>query len=193
MSDPVQGLSPDDREAAETLASVWWVPLLSGVLTVIAGLVVLIEPHNSLLAIALVIGIYLVIAGIFLVAGGFARVDNRGIAIAFGLLAVIAGIFVIARPGSAVHGVRIVFGIFLVISGIAHLALAASIHGDRRTEIVRGLLELVAGIVFLAAPKLGLAAVALFFGVYLLLRGILELMLAFALRGAKKRLRAAPR
>jgi uncharacterized membrane protein HdeD (DUF308 family) len=189
VSDPASGMSPSDRAAAETLASIWWIPLLSGALAVIAGLVVLIEPHSSLLAVALVIGIYLVIAGIFVVAGGLARSAERWVPVVFGILAILAGIFVIARPGSAVHGVRIVFGIFLLLSGLAHLALAASLHGDRRNEIVRGVLELVAGIVFLAAPKLGLAALALFFGVYLLLRGALDLTLAFGLRDAKHRLR----
>jgi uncharacterized membrane protein HdeD (DUF308 family) len=172
------------------VADAWWVPLVTGILNLIAGLVVLIEPHNSLLAIALVVGIYLVIAGLLTLMAGLARSRDRWLILVFGVLAVIAGAFVIARPGSAVHGVRIVFGIYLLISGLAHLGLAASIQGDRRAEIVRGVLELIGGVVFLAAPKIGLAAVALFFGIYLLMRGILEVVLAFGLRGAKHRLRA---
>jgi uncharacterized membrane protein HdeD (DUF308 family) len=195
MSDPnvsvgPDQLSPGDRAAAQMVADAWWVPLVTGILNLIAGLVVLIEPHNSLLAIALVVGIYLVIAGLLTLMAGFARSRDRWLVVIFGVLAVIAGAFVIARPGSAVHGVRIVFGIYLLISGLAHLGLAASIEGDRRAEIVRGVLELIGGVVFLAAPKIGLAAVALFFGIYLLMRGILEVALAFGLRGAKQRLRA---
>ncbi len=179
-----------DRAAIEILASAWWVALLVGVVNVIAALVVLIEPHTSLLAIALVVGIYLVIAGILIVSSGLGRSQDRWLPVAFGILAIIAGAFVIDRPGAAVHGVRIVFGIYLVVSGLAHLGLAARMQGDRRAEIVRGVLEIIAGIVFLAAPKLGLAALALFFGIYLLLRGLFELAFALALRRAGRELRS---
>ncbi len=193
MSDPlsagVGGPPPRGPASAAELARAWWVPLVTGLLNVIAGLVVLIEPHNSLLAIALVLGIYLVIAGIFALATGVASTAHRGLLISFAILAVVAGAFVIGRPGSAVHGVRIVFGIYLVISGLVHVWMALRMIGDRRGEIVRGLLELIAGIVFLAAPKLSLAAVALFLGIYLLVRGALEITVSMALRHAHNELR----
>jgi uncharacterized membrane protein HdeD (DUF308 family) len=161
-----------------------------GVLNVVVALIVLIEPHNSLLAIALVLGIYLVIAGIFNLMAGLARSSQRGIVVGFAILAILAGVFVIARPGSAVHGIRIVFGIYLLIAGLAHLAMASVQEGDRWANIIRGALELLGGIIFLAAPKLGLAAVALFIGIYLLIRGALEIALAFSLRQGR---REAPR
>ena len=176
MSDPMPSThpahaAPRGPASTEDLLRAWWVPLVTGVITVIAGLVVLIEPHNSLLAIALVLGIYLVIAGVFALATGIAATSHRGAVIAFAVLAIVAGIFVIARPGSAVHGVRIVFGIYLIASGLAHLWVASMSSDERRGNMIRGVLEVVAGLVFLFAPKLGLAAVALFLGLYLLIRG----------------------
>jgi uncharacterized membrane protein HdeD (DUF308 family) len=194
MSDPLSSPGsgaprPRGPASAAEFAKAWWVPLVSGVINVIAGLVVLIEPHNSLLAIALVLGIYLVIAGVFALATGIASASHRGAVIAFALLAIVAGIFVIARPGSAVHGVRIVFGIYLLAAGLAHLWVASMSSDDRRTNAIRGVLELIAGLVFLLAPKLGLAAVALLLGIYLLIRGALEITVAMALRGARDELR----
>jgi uncharacterized membrane protein HdeD (DUF308 family) len=114
-----------------------------------------------------------------------ARPGDRGIFIAFAILAILAGAFVIARPGSAVHGVRIVFGIYLLLSGLVHLGAGALEPGHRTQEVIRGGLELIGGLVFLFAPKLGLAAVALFIGIYLLIRGALEIALALSLREAK--------
>jgi uncharacterized membrane protein HdeD (DUF308 family) len=177
---------PRGPASAETLLRAWWVPLLTGVLNIIAALVVLIEPHNSLKAIAVVLGIYLVIGGIMLGVTGLARADGtRGWwAFALGALAVLAGIFVILRPGSAVHGVRIVFGIYLVLAGGAHIGIAAFVRGNRAGEVLRGSLDLIAGLVFLFAPKLGLAALALFLGVYLLIRGAVEVAVAVELRSA---------
>ncbi len=160
-------------------------PLAWGLLNLIAALVVLIEPHNSLLAIAVVLGIYLVLAGLLIAVAGWSRSADRRLVVGIGLLAIVAGIFVIARPGSAVHGVRIVFGIYLVIAGVVHLWAGAQVRRERY-QLVRGVLELVAGLVFLFAPKLGLTALALFVGIYLLLRAALEIGLAMALRSAKR-------
>jgi uncharacterized membrane protein HdeD (DUF308 family) len=178
--------APEGPASAETLLRAWWVPLLVGVVNLIAALVVLIEPHNSLKAIAVVLGIYLLLAGIMLGVTGLARAEaTRGWwAFALGALAVIAGIFVILRPGSAVHGVRIVFGIYLLLAGGAHLGIAAFAVGNRAGEVLRGALDLIGGLVFLFAPKLGLAALALFVGIYLLIRGAVEIALAVELRSA---------
>ena len=183
--------TPRGPASAETLLSAWWVPLLTGVLNLVAALVVLIEPHTSLVAIAVVLGIYLVLAGLLLAAAGLARSrPSRGWwTFALGALAIIAGVFVILRPGSAVHGVRIVFGIYLVLGGGAHLVVAACTVGNRFGEVLRGALDLVAGLVFLFAPKLGLAALALFVGVYLLIRGAVEVAVAVELRAALRHAR----
>ncbi len=193
MSDPMPPTHPGGGAtrgpaSAEDLLRAWWVPLLVGVVNVIAALVVLIEPHNSLVAIAVVLGIYLLLAGIALIVAGFARPDpSQGwLAFALGALAIVAGIFVIVRPGSAVHGVRIVFGIYLVLAGALHLGLAVFAAGDRLGEGLRGALDLVGGLVFLFAPKLGLAALALFVGIYLLLRGAVEIAVAVELRAAAR-------
>jgi uncharacterized membrane protein HdeD (DUF308 family) len=193
MSDPVPSTHPGQAAtrgpaSAEDLLRAWWVPLLVGVVNVIAALVVLIEPHNSLVAIAVVLGIYLLLAGIALIVAGFAWPDpSQGwLAFALGALAIVAGIFVILRPGSAVHGVRIVFGIYLVLAGALHLGLAVFAAGDRLGEGLRGALDLVAGLVFLFAPTLGLAALALFAGIYLLLRGAVEIAVAVELRAAAR-------
>ncbi len=184
--------TPRGPADAETLFHAWWVPLVVGVVNLIAALVVLIEPHDSLNAIAIVLGIYLLLGGIVVVAAAFARPDPTRTWWAFvlGLLAIVAGIFVILHPGSAVHGVRIIFGIYLVIAGLAHLTLAAVAVGERGAEALRGVLDLVGGLVFLFAPKLGLAALALFVGIYLVLRGAVEIAVAVELRSLARAQRA---
>jgi hypothetical protein len=148
--------------------------------------VVLVEPHTSLTAIAVVLGIYLILVGILCVFTGLARHDpSQGWwTFALGALAIVAGAFVIARPGSAVHGVRVVLGIYLLLAGGGHLAIAVFAVGNRAGEVLRGALDLIGGLVFLFAPKLGLAAVALFVGVYLVIRGAVEVAVAVELRSA---------
>lgn len=159
----------------------WLVPLVAGALNLIAALVVLIEPHGSLTAITVVLGIYLVIAGIIVVTSATAADPNRLFAVILGVLAVIAGIFVILHPGSAITTVRIVFGIYLLITGIVRLLAARREQRDRFTDVLPGVLSVIAGLVFLFAPKLGLSALALFVGVYLLIRAAVDLAVAWEL------------
>ena len=177
--------SPSTPLRLEDVARSWWIPLVSGLLNLLAALIILTAPHSSLVAIAFIIGIYLVLAGAIALGGAFGLSANRGIVITLASLAIVAGIFVMFRPGSAVHGVRIVLGIYLVISGLAHLSFGALVGVNRGRETLVGALELIAGIVFLAAPKLGLAALALFIGIYLLMRAAMEIALALALRRAR--------
>lgn len=159
----------------------WLVPLVAGALNLIAALVVLIEPHGSLTAITVVLGIYLVIAGIIVVATATPADPNRLFAVILGVLAVIAGVFVMIHPGSAINAVRIIFGIYLLVTGGLRLVAVRREQRDRFTDILPGVLSVIAGLVFLFAPKLGLSALALFVGVYLLIRAALDLTIAWRL------------
>lgn len=167
------------RETQIAMRRAWAARLIAGGLSLIAALVVLIEPHGSLTAITVVLGIYLVIVGIVLAAGATLVDLNRWLVVALGVLAVIAGVFVIIHPGTAINTVRVVFGIYLLITGIVHLDAARRAEGNLLAETLPGVLSVIAGLVFLFAPKLGLAALALFVGVYLLIRAAVDFTLAW--------------
>jgi uncharacterized membrane protein HdeD (DUF308 family) len=195
MVDPFSSTATSDaalrgESSEDVLFRAWWPPLIIGGLNLIAALVVLIAPHTSLLAVALVLGIYLVIAGILVVASATTGAPGRWLVMALGILAIIAGVFVIIRPGSAVHGVRIVFGLYLLISGISYLFAATQETSDRFAAVLRGVLSVIAGLVFLFAPKLGLTALALFVGVYLLVQAAVDVTIAWMLH-REESLRAA--
>ncbi len=159
----------------------WRVPLVIGILNLIAAIVILVEPHGTLTAITVVAGIYLLLLGIVIAAGGFSLEPTNWGVVALGVLAILGGIFVIIHPGSTLHGVRIVLGIYLVIAGVWRLLVGFKERGDqgRDRDLINGAIDLVAGLVLLFAPSLGLTAVAIIFGIYLILRGLLDLWVAW--------------
>jgi uncharacterized membrane protein HdeD (DUF308 family) len=188
MENPVTSATGGDGQIPSGEAAVlnaWWVPLIIGLLNVVAGLVVLIEPHGSLSAIAVVLGIYLVIVGILVASRGLALPAHRWLIAGIGALAVVAGVLIIVRPGVAIEGVRIIFGIYLLFAALVRFGAATLVPENRGEQLIRGALDLIGGVVFLAAPRLGVAALALFLGVYLLLRGCMEIAVALALREAR--------
>jgi uncharacterized membrane protein HdeD (DUF308 family) len=165
----------------------WLVPMVAGLISLLAGIVVLIAPRGSLETIALILGIYLVVTGLH---GAYTALANpeetgghRGLVLTMGALALIAGVVVILRPGATVTGVAIAFGIFLILSGLRYLFLAAVLP-DKWPPAVRGVFEIAGGVVVVVWPKIGLTTLAVVLGIYLILGGLLQLFIGFALRRA---------
>jgi uncharacterized membrane protein HdeD (DUF308 family) len=165
----------------------WLVPMVAGLVSLLAGTVVILAPKGSLETIALILGIYLVVTGLHGAYTALANPDetggHRGLVLTMGLLALIAGFVVILRPGATVTGVAIAFGIFLILSGLRYLFLAAVLP-EKSPLIVRGVLEIAGGVIVVVWPKIGLTTLAVVLGIYLILGGLLQLFIGFALRRA---------
>jgi uncharacterized membrane protein HdeD (DUF308 family) len=165
----------------------WLVPLIAGLISLFAGIVVLVAPKGSLETIALILGIYLVVTALH---GAYTALVNpdetgghRGIVATMAALALIAGIVVIIRPGATVTGVAIAFGIFLILSGVRYLVLAAVLP-DKLPLVIRGVLEIAGGAVVVVWPQIGLTTLAIVLGIYLILGGVLQMFIGFALQRA---------
>jgi uncharacterized membrane protein HdeD (DUF308 family) len=185
---PIEG-SPIE-ELLEPAARSWWLWMLFGVLSVAAGVIALIDPGLSLLAIAILFGSYLIVSGIFeLMAGVTAReadTTRRVFAVVLAILSLIAGIICLLRPGTGILALVLVLGVFLVMSGVIQLAGAVS---DDMPWLSAGvaLIDLVLGIIILAVPDIGLITLALLFGISLVARGAVSIAVGWRLRRLGKR------
>jgi uncharacterized membrane protein HdeD (DUF308 family) len=165
----------------------WLLPVVAGLISLAAGIIVLLAPKGSLETIALILGIYLVVIGCH---GLYTAAVNpketgghRRLVLAMGVLTLVAGIVVILRPGATVTGVAIVFGIFLILSGVRYLYFAAVLP-EKLPAAVRGVLEVAGGVIVVVWPKIGLTTLAVVLGVYLIAGGLLQLFIGFALKRA---------
>jgi uncharacterized membrane protein HdeD (DUF308 family) len=109
----------------------WWLGLLGGLVSIAAGVVALIWPGITAIALAIVVGAWAVVTGIAEVAGAW-RLRRAGggawlLALA-GLLSVIAGIVILLRPGAGAIGLALVLGAFAVVYGVVLGALAVSLR-----------------------------------------------------------------
>jgi uncharacterized membrane protein HdeD (DUF308 family) len=179
-----------ERAAMRQIASLWWVTLAIGVLSIIAGVIVLIKPSNSLATIAVVVGIFVLIEGIFALISSLSHdTENRGLTAILGVLSLVVGIFLIRHP---VHGVTVVamfVGIWLIVMGSLRLVLAFETVGHRGWRITVAIVEIVAGIVIVASPNIGIATLAILVGISLILNGVTLAALGFVLHSAKDAVR----
>jgi uncharacterized membrane protein HdeD (DUF308 family) len=185
INDPAAERRSSIEDLLRPIARYWWLWVLFGALTVIAGVIALANPGLSLLTIALLFGCYLIVGGFFDVLAGLtadhADAARRVFAVLLGVLALIAGVIVLVRPGAGLLALVLVVGIYLIVAGVLELASA---FGDPQPWLgaLLGLLNLALGIVILAVPGLSLVTFAVLFGIGLVVRGAVAIAEGIRLR-----------
>jgi len=93
--------------------------LIVGVIALIAGLICIRRPGESLTAIVVVLGVYLVAEGVFTIVRAFVEEGpTRGLTVARGAIAAIVGIVILAWPDIGLATVAIVFAITIFFRGV---------------------------------------------------------------------------
>ncbi len=150
--------------------------VLSGILAIILGIVVMAFPLFSVLLLADIVGIGLIIIGIWLLAQSFEIWStSKGVsilALIFGILGIIVGIGLFGKilAFSILVGLIIyIGGLFLIISGI--ISLLSGKGGAGRWG---GLLGIILGILYIIVGLYALNPfyLALLIGLWLILTGI---------------------
>jgi uncharacterized membrane protein HdeD (DUF308 family) len=176
------------REAeVKDVASLWWVLVLVGVLSVVAGVIIFVKPGDSLATLAVIAGIFLLLDGIFELAISFmSSTQNRGMVALFGAVTAVIGVLLIRHPVGGVTAVALLIGLWLIVIGVIRFATAFDEYAHRGWHMFAGVLELIAGIVIVANPDIGYATLAILVGIGFILNGIGVLALGWALRAVKR-------
>jgi uncharacterized membrane protein HdeD (DUF308 family) len=95
-----------------------------GVLSLLAGLICLRRPGESLLALVIVLGIYLVVAGVIRFVRAFAELEDRALLLGLAIIDIILGALILALPGVSLVTLAILFAISLIARGIFSIVLA---------------------------------------------------------------------
>lgn len=102
-----------------------WVPVAWGVVSLGAGIVTFMWPDITLTALAIVVGIVLILRGLVAVAGSLAvRPPVWGLWLVIGVVELAAGVAAIAWPSITIVVIAIIIGIDLLIAGLVELAVA---------------------------------------------------------------------
>ena len=90
-----------------------------GILGMIAGLVVLRRPGESLLALLLVLGIWLIVSGAISFFRSFQSVDGRALLMLVALAEIVLGVLILALPDLSLRTVAMLAGIGFLLRGHA--------------------------------------------------------------------------
>jgi uncharacterized membrane protein HdeD (DUF308 family) len=168
-----------------TLAGSWQAGLVLGALTLILGIIVAFHPTGSLNVIAVLLGIMMLLSGLFhLIRVLDPRERNRVWLGITGLLFIVIGVILIRHLHLTRALIGLVIGITWVVQGLTAFigGIAGGVREGRAWWIALGALSLVAGIVVVAAPASSLNVLAVLFGIWFVVMGIMEIIGAFLLR-----------
>jgi uncharacterized membrane protein HdeD (DUF308 family) len=162
----------------------WWLFLILGLVSVIAGVLAIVYPDLTLLALGIFAGVSLLMIGIMEIVEAIAGdPDSRALTAIVGVLSVLAGLVCVRRPGESLLALVIVLGFWLIIEGIVRFIRAFSELEDRALLMGLAILDIILGILILALPDLSLVTLAVLFAISLLARGVFAIITAFKLRG----------
>jgi uncharacterized membrane protein HdeD (DUF308 family) len=171
----------------------WWLLVLVGILSVVAGVILLFQPASSLATLAVIAGIFLLMDGILELASSFMRATpNRGLIAMLGVLTVIAGVLLIRHPIAGITAVALLIGIWLIAAGVIRFVAAFEEYEHRGWYAFLGVVELLAGIVIVANPNIGYTTLAIFVGIAFILNGIGMTALGFGMRDLKREAASPP-
>jgi uncharacterized membrane protein HdeD (DUF308 family) len=108
---------------------------LIGVLSAIAGLILIKKPFETLVVFTLIVGVWFVVAGIVRGVTVFASPEARGGNILIALLDLIAGAVILAWPDLGLATLAVIIGIVLIVRGGLFIAAGWQLHRlDRAPE-----------------------------------------------------------
>jgi uncharacterized membrane protein HdeD (DUF308 family) len=181
-----------DSSAAQTrfVTSAWQAGLFLGVVTLILGLIVALHPSGSLNVIAVLLGVLMIVSGLFNLIRVFdPRELHRvwlGIA---GLLFIVIGVILIRHLHLTRALIGLVIGITWIVQGVTALigGISGGVREGRAWWIFFGVVSLAAGIVVTATPASSVNVLATLLGIWFIIMGICEIIGSFILRHAVHR------
>jgi uncharacterized membrane protein HdeD (DUF308 family) len=174
----------------ERLQQGWGLLLAMGVALMMLGIVVINEPFVATDAVMQVLGMLLVLGGIFQIAGSFWGRQWRGffLHLLAGVFYLILGIFMIGRTDEAAAAFTLLVAAALIVGGVFRIILSASQRFDGwEWVLLNGVVSLVLGAaIWRHWPLSGDFVIGLFVGIEMLFGGLSWVMLALRLRSLPK-------
>ncbi|WP_167109077.1 HdeD family acid-resistance protein [Mycobacterium sp. DL592] len=180
--------------APPLLPHLWKSVLLSGILSLVLGILVLVWPGISILVAAIFFGAFLLVSGISQVFHAFTlhvSAGSRALLFISGAAALVLAVLCFRSIANSILLLAIWIGVGFIFRGVATAASAISDPDTpgRGWEIFVGVISLIAGIVVLASPFPSLATLTLVVGIWLVVIGVFEIVSSFGIRKASNNLR----
>ncbi len=171
--------------------------ILSGILMILTGVFCFMNPGQTFLVLAFIIGLVMVINGIihtlaYLIGRGLHnKGDNNGWILTEALITLVLGVLILCNQLVVDAAIPMVFGIWVVVSGILRIEASTHINKEKkkanfRRTLLTGILTVFIGVFGFINPMIGWLSTAILLGMFMLMQGINVLELGINMPHEKK-------
>ncbi len=171
--------------------------ILSGVLMIATGAFCLMNPGQTFLSLAFIVGLIMVLNGLihalayFIGRGLHNKGDNNGWILTDALITLLLGILILCNQLVADTAIPLVFGMWMFVAGILRIEAATHIDKQRklsnfRTTMVTGLITVLVGLFGFINPLVQWMTAPVLVGIFLLMQGVNVIELGIHMPHEKK-------
>jgi uncharacterized membrane protein HdeD (DUF308 family) len=189
LLNPLSDRDVFEIDEAEQVARDWWLFLLAGITSLVFGALIL-SIDWGVDSLAAFVGALFIIQGVAWAITRPLDGGTRSTNLIAGGLGIAAGIALLVWPDRGLYTLAVFVGIWVVLSGVLHIvgAIVNRWAPHWWLVLILGLIEVPIGIWAMRRPGLTLAVIITLTGVWAIVTGIWQILIAFEVRSLPKRL-----
>ena len=170
------------------LAKNWWSLVIRGIIAILLGVIAFAWPGITLAALVLLFGAYALLDGVVSLIGAVRAIESHerwGALLFEGLAGIFAAVITVFWPAITALALVYIIAAWAIVTGIAEIMAAVRLRRHVSGEwilAVVGVASLLFGLLMAAMPLAGELVIALWFGVYAFVFGVLLVALGLRLR-----------
>jgi len=166
----------------------WWTLIVRGILAILFGILVLLQPGIALTSLILLWGAYAIIDGVM---GVFVAIRHRSdypqwwVTLLEGIVGILAGVAAIIWPGLTALVMLFLIAGWAIMTGILEIIAAIQLRKEIEGEFwlgLGGLLSVIFGVLLILFPGAGILTLLGLVGIYSIVFGAFLIMLGFGVR-----------
>jgi uncharacterized membrane protein HdeD (DUF308 family) len=171
----------------ESLTRNWWTFAVQGLAALVFGVLTLLWPGISLVAMIALFGAFAIVTGVMHMVGSYDAAKQHlhwGTLLAVGILDVVAGLVTWFWPGLTAYAVLYLVVAWALFTGILYVVASVELRDlipHAWHLLFTGLLSLALAALLAFNPRSGILSLVLVVGIYAIATGISELVFAFRL------------
>lgn len=184
----------DDLTAADSTAlrRIWWLPVLRGVVLLVLGLFMLVQPLGTVKALVWVFGVFAIIDGLIAIAQwlGNRKEPGAGWWLISGVVGIAFGVIAVVWTGPTAQVIFYLITLWVLVIGV--LGIIASVVLYRSRDIgwywvlTFGLIAFLFGLLLLMNPQTSVSIIVVLLGLFAFVGGVVLVVSGFATKQLAK-------
>ena len=183
------------KDLEKNRKKIWWSSVTSSIILFILGLLLFFLLFTVIHVVALILGIFIIVVGIFALLKYFRAAQKNGMIrfnIIYGGVCIVSGLILALTPSAIASILPIVLGIWMIISSLLKIQYALNMKEAGSTSWIPtftlAMITLVVGILLVINPWRGAQVILQIVGGFLMAYALLDVIASFLLNKETKTL-----